>query len=136
MQLISAFDGDTIRANVNQGFDDWRGSQPFRLYGIDTPEMRNETLVAARRSRDWLLSQVPVGSYFYGQTLVDRRLREDARSERHDQYRRYMLVMYRTCDDMLRQRRSLNVEMLELGLAVPMMHDPELFDLYKYERGQ
>lgn len=38
--VVSVYDGDTLRADVDLGFNTWRMNEPFRLYGIDTPELR------------------------------------------------------------------------------------------------
>lgn len=53
--IISVYDGDTFRGRVN-AWPDWLGDNvPFRIAGIDTPEMRGgtaETKALARKARD------------------------------------------------------------------------------------
>jgi micrococcal nuclease len=41
-KVISVYDGDTIRADIDLGFGVWLHNQKIRLLGIDTPEIRSE----------------------------------------------------------------------------------------------
>lgn len=41
-KVISVYDGDTIRCDIDLGFSTTLSNQPIRLYGIDTPEVRGE----------------------------------------------------------------------------------------------
>jgi len=56
--IREAYDGDTVRADVDLGFGMWMHRQSLRLAGIDAPELRGETLEAGRRSRDFLRALV------------------------------------------------------------------------------
>ncbi len=56
--IDSIFDGDTIRASISLGFGIWKRNEPLRLFGINAPEMRNETLEQGRISRDALRDRV------------------------------------------------------------------------------
>ena len=38
-RIVSVYDGDTVRADVDLGFNTWRRNERFRLFGIDTPEL-------------------------------------------------------------------------------------------------
>lgn len=49
------WDGDTIRIDIDQGFDDWKINQSVRLARIDAPERRGKSKAAAMRARDYLL---------------------------------------------------------------------------------
>lgn len=55
-QVISVYDGDSFRANVDVGFNIIKRNIPFRLARIDTPEIRGderpEGLVAEERTRE------------------------------------------------------------------------------------
>lgn len=56
-----AHDGDTLRMDVDLGFGVWLHRQTFRLYGIDTPEVRggtNATRAAAHAARMRLLELI------------------------------------------------------------------------------
>jgi micrococcal nuclease len=56
--VVSVYDGDTIRADIDLGFGFWAKRRPLRLKGIDAPEMRGDTLEAGRAARDFLRSLV------------------------------------------------------------------------------
>ncbi len=53
-EVRSVYDGDTVRLDVDLGFGIWRRNVPCRLYGINAPELRGESLAAGRAARDRL----------------------------------------------------------------------------------
>lgn len=65
-RVVSVYDGDTLRADVDLGFGVWVSNQAIRLLGIDTPEMRGEEAEEGKKVRDWLRRQVQ------GKTIVLR----------------------------------------------------------------
>lgn len=78
-ELNSVYDGDTITATVDYGFK-LRQTNKFRLLGIDTPELRGDTLEEARVARDALREVLAdadkvyirsVGRGKYGRYLAD-----------------------------------------------------------------
>jgi len=55
--VVYVYDGDTFHADVDLGFRAHMKKLKFRMYGIDTPELRggtDETKAAARAARDRL----------------------------------------------------------------------------------
>lgn len=66
----SIYDGDTVRVDIDLGFDMWMRNQSVRLYGIDTPEVRGaekeEGLVVRDYVRGRLLGQSAVMQTFKG----------------------------------------------------------------------
>ncbi len=52
----SAYDGDTVTADIDLGMHTWLRSQKLRLLGINAPELRGDTHEAATRTRDRLIS--------------------------------------------------------------------------------
>jgi micrococcal nuclease len=98
----SVYDGDGIRADIDCGFNVLIKNERFRLYGINAPELRGETLIEARKSRDWLLQQIPIGTEIIVKTLKDKK----------EKYGRYLAIIYLN-------GRNLNEEMIANGLAVP-----------------
>jgi len=52
VRVISNYDGDTIRADIDLGFGQWSHNQTFRLYGINTPELRGGTAETKQAGRD------------------------------------------------------------------------------------
>ena len=56
--VVSVYDGDSITVDVDCGFGIILRKQKLRLLGIDTPELRGDTIVEARVSRDWLREKI------------------------------------------------------------------------------
>ncbi len=66
-QVVSVYDGDTIRVFIDQGLGQWnRGlggkGVSIRFCGIDAPERRGEEKVEGLKARDYLLTLIPPGS--------------------------------------------------------------------------
>jgi micrococcal nuclease len=57
-KVISVWDGDTIRADVDLGFGIWAFNQKFRLANIDAPELRGRELQRGQISRDKLRKKI------------------------------------------------------------------------------
>ena len=57
-KVISAYDGDTIRVDVDLGFSFKKENMALRLYGIDAPEIRGDTRIRGRASRDFLREKI------------------------------------------------------------------------------
>ena len=59
--VVSVYDGDTLRADVDLGFFTWIKNEQFRLARLDTPEIRGEErdagLVARDRLRELVLDR-------------------------------------------------------------------------------
>lgn len=70
--ITSAYDGDTVTADISVGFGIIIKKQKLRLLGIDTPELRGDTIVEARVSRDWLREKV-LGKEIIIQTYKDKK---------------------------------------------------------------
>lgn len=63
--LISVYDGDTFRANLHMPCDILSNNIPIRIYGIDTPEIRNKNLELKElgmRARDYLKKRLEGGN--------------------------------------------------------------------------
>jgi micrococcal nuclease len=60
--VTSVYDGDTIRANIDLGFNTWIFDQKLRFYGIDTPEIRGEERPLGLVAKDFVLERIPVGT--------------------------------------------------------------------------
>ena len=81
--IISVYDGDTVRCDVDLGFDCWLCNRQLRLYGIDAPELRGGTRKAGLRTRDALREMV------LAQTC---RLR--THKDQKDKYGRYLATLF------------------------------------------
>lgn len=77
--LVRVIDGDTVVLDVDCGFH-MRIKASFRLFGINAPEMRGDTLEAAKIARDALSAMIPGGDILikthkepdkYGRWLVE-----------------------------------------------------------------
>jgi micrococcal nuclease len=59
--ITKVYDGDTVTADIDLGFNTWRHNQKLRLYGVDTPEVRGkerpEGLVARDALRELILDK-------------------------------------------------------------------------------
>lgn len=53
-KIVDVYDGDSVTTDIDLGFGLWRRGVKLRLYGIDAPELRGETLLKGRASRDYL----------------------------------------------------------------------------------
>lgn len=52
--VVSVYDGDTCRVDLDLGFGVWKMNETLRLNRINAPEMRGEEKAAGRLSRDYL----------------------------------------------------------------------------------
>jgi len=57
-EITEVYDGDTVTANVDLGFNTWRRDEKLRLYGIDAPEVRGDERADGLVSRDALRTRV------------------------------------------------------------------------------
>lgn len=64
-EVVRIIDGDSVVLRVDVGFR-MTTEQSFRLYGIDTPELRSsdpDERKAARDAKEHLAAYLPVGSF-------------------------------------------------------------------------
>lgn len=57
-EITEVYDGDTVTANVDLGFNTWRRGEKLRLFGIDAPEVRGDSRPAGLVSRDALRERI------------------------------------------------------------------------------
>ena len=113
--VVSVYDGDTIRVDIDLGFGIQMKNQSIRFLGVDTPEVRGEErpdgLVARDFVRDCILGQrVMLRTYKDTQGKYGRWLAEVY-------YRKEGLVV---AADRLESLTFLNQELLAAGLAQEM----------------
>lgn len=99
--VASVYDGDTVRLDVDLGFNCWLHRVPFRLTGIDAAELGKSGGLAAR---DWLRAMLPVGSELIVLTQKDKA----------DKYGRWLGELY--AGDVT---TSINRRLIDYGYAVP-----------------
>ncbi len=107
--VASVYDGDTFRADVDLGFSAWHKNVSFRLFGVNTPEIRGgtpETKLAGYAARDRLRELMPVGA----SVLIE--------STKAGKYGRYLADVFREVEG---ETLHLNQMLLDEGHAVPYM---------------
>ena len=97
-------DADTVRLDVDLGFGVWTRRQPFRLFGIDAPELGSE---AGRAARDWLRDLLPVGTDLIVLTHKDK----------GDKFGRMLADLYLVTPD--GSNLSINDQLIDAGHARP-----------------
>lgn len=96
-QVLRIIDGDTIDVSILIGFN-ISLTERLRLARINAPEVRGEEREAGLAAKEWLISQIAIGS----EILI--------RTEKDDSFGRYIAEIY--LDDL-----NLNDEMVKVGHA-------------------
>lgn len=103
-KVTKVIDGDTIRCDIDLGFDIVMTNQTIRLYGIDTPESRTKDLEEkfyGNLSKDFLNDYCPKGSFITLRTHLDEKGK-----------------FGRILGELIVNKVNLNEQMIENGLAV------------------
>lgn len=98
--VSSIYDGDTIKVDIDLGFDFWWKEVSLRLYGINTPEIRGPERPRGLVSKTWLEEKIPVGTEILVETIKDRK----------GKYGRYLAILWLGDE-------NLNEELVKNGLA-------------------
>jgi len=75
-KVTKVVDGDTIKCDIDLGFDIVLSNQTIRLFGIDTPESRTKDLEEkfyGNISKAFLNDYCPKGSYITLRTHLDKK---------------------------------------------------------------
>jgi len=70
--VVSVYDGDTIRADIDLGLKTWIREEKIRLARINAPELRGNERTAGLQARDFLRSLI-LNKEILLQTIKDRR---------------------------------------------------------------
>lgn len=100
-KVISVYDGDTFTAIVDLGYN-IQVTEKFRLYGIDTPEIRTSDPQEKQKglqARDWVRDQI-----LYKDVLIS--------AEKRGKFGRYLATV---CYD----NKNLQDELIRLGYGEP-----------------
>lgn len=108
--IVSVYDADTVRADIDLGFGIWKRNEPLRLLGLDAPEVRGEERELGLIARDalrervlgklvWLRTVKPTTENFPGQDMKDK-------------YGRFLATLW---DD----QGNVNQWMVDAGFAAP-----------------
>lgn len=98
-----AYDGDTIRLDVDLGFSITLKNQSYRLAGINAPEVRGEEREAGLITRNYVRDILPVGT--------ELRIKTEKEVEK-GKYGRYIVWLYTV------QGTNINYHLVEEGFAV------------------
>jgi micrococcal nuclease len=82
--IRSIYDGDSVRVDIDLGFNNWELDMPVRFYGIDAPEIRGDERPEGLISKAWLEEHMPVGSKVLMKSHKDK----------SDKYGRYLATFY------------------------------------------
>ena len=103
-KVTKIVDGDTIKCDIDLGFDIVLSNQTVRLYGIDTPESRTKDLEEkfyGNISKQFLNDYCPKGSYITLRTHLDKKGK-----------------FGRILGELIVNKVNLNEQMIEENLAV------------------
>jgi micrococcal nuclease len=70
-RVVSAYDADTIRADIDLGFNMWMLNAELRLNRINAPEMKGEQRPMGLAARNYMLTLIPVGATVFLRTQKD-----------------------------------------------------------------
>lgn len=71
LEVLSVYDGDTCTLLLDLGFG-IHSVQTIRLYGIDTPELRGETIVEGRKAKIFLVEKLKSSDSIIVKTYQDK----------------------------------------------------------------
>jgi len=57
-KITAVYDGDTVTADIDCGFQIWKKGEKLRLFGINTPEVRGDAREEGLKSRNFLRSLI------------------------------------------------------------------------------
>ena len=72
-RVVSIYDADTMRLDIDLGLNVWVANEPIRIMGIDAPEVRGEEKEAGIVARDFLREMLPAGTMVTIETFKDRK---------------------------------------------------------------
>lgn len=82
-RVVSVYDGDTLRADIDLGMYIWVRNEKIRLARINAPELRGDERPAGLASRDFLREQV-----------LDKEVLLQTRKDRKGKYGRYLAEVW------------------------------------------
>ena len=97
--VTAVYDGDTVTADIDLGFEVWLHGQKLRLLNINTPEVRGKTRAEGLIARDALRNRI------LGKEII-------VKSDRRGKYGRWLVEII--IDD-----ENINDWLLKEGYAVP-----------------
>tara|TARA_E500000331_G_C17110784_1_gene649542 strand:+ start:192 stop:512 length:321 start_codon:yes stop_codon:yes gene_type:complete len=97
--ITAVYDGDTVTADIDLGFEVWLHGQKLRLLNINTPEVRGKTRPEGIIARDALRNRI------LGKEVI-------VKSDRRGKYGRWLV-------EIIIDEENINSWLLSEGYAVP-----------------
>lgn len=97
--ITAVYDGDTVTADIDLGFEVWLRGQKLRLLNINTPEVRGKTRPEGIIARDALRNRI------LGKEVI-------VKSDRRGKYGRWLV-------EIIIDEENINSWLLSEGYAVP-----------------
>lgn len=105
-RLARVVDGDTVRFDVSLGFDVWLFNKPFRLHGVDTPEIRGVERLDGLVAKQFVERELQSAESIWINSIQDK----------SGKYGRYLAkVWYR--QNAVTDWACLNDELLRVGMG-------------------
>lgn len=114
LEAKDIYDGDTVKLEVELGFHASMKKMKFRLFGMDTPELRggtDETKAAARAARDRLRELI------VEQDLMIQTFRTKD-YDKKGKYGRWLCIIWLMTESLAIWEQSINQQLIDEGHAV------------------
>lgn len=108
-RVINIYDGDTITAKIDLGFY-LDITVKFRIYGINTPEVRGKERIRGKEVRDHVR-----------ELLLDKKV--FVRTEKQGKFGRYIGDVWFNLNDEIGYKTNLTEYLLENGMGIEFMKD-------------
>ena len=106
--VVSIYDGDTMRSDIDLGFGVWLRNQPIRWLEIDTPELRGDERVEGLGARD------RVRDLILGKEVILKTYKDEK-----GKYGRWLAEVYYEDEEVLEWDNSINQQLINEGYADP-----------------
>lgn len=103
-KIVSVYDGDTVRADIDLGMRVWIRDEKIRLARINTPELRGEERPAGLAARDFLR-----------ELILEQDILIETIKDRKGKYGRYLAEIWLQADG---EWKNINDFLVESGHAV------------------
>ena len=110
-EVISVYDGDTVRLDIDLGFKTWMMNESCRLYGIDTPEIRGEERPQGLESRARLI-----------ELTLGRKVIINSFKDKRGKYGRWLVMLFsKDFEGPYTFEYSINAQLVSEGFAKEYM---------------
>ncbi|MEE9362049.1 MAG: thermonuclease family protein [Cellulophaga sp.] len=102
--ITAVYDGDTVTADIDLGFNVWLHGEKLRLSRINTPKVKGKERPQGLVSRDWLREKIK------GKEVIIKTIKKRNLKEKKGKFGRYLVEIY--FDNI-----NINDELVKKGLA-------------------